>query len=288
MLLIALPLLVYRAHVVRARDATPVDRVVWALTQPARALLTWAVEGTSDAWARYVDLRHAREALGRTRMELRQLGGRLDALEAVEAENRALRLLLEIERQGPEAAPLAARVLGGGFSASVRTLSVDRGAVHGVRRGQPVVDATGLIGLVQRTGWTSAEVVMLVDPRSTVLARVARSRVLGRVRGTEEGRRLVMEDVSRDGDVEPGDLVVTSGMGRVFPPNIPIGRVVSISEDDRRRRLELDPAVDFERIDWVSLLPELGSEAPGPTPQLLRPPSLWPALLAPDVAWSQP
>ena len=272
---LALPLVVYRAHVVRPRDANALDRLVWIVTQPVRRGLVAAVELTSDLWHRYVDLASARRDLGRARMRLRALEGRLDRLEAVEAENRALRDLLALGAQGPAAAPIAARVIGGGFAASARTLDVNRGAVHGVRRGQPVVDVTGLAGLVQRTGWTTSEVVLIVDPRSTVLARLARSRVVGRVRAGAGGVGLVMEDVSRDGDVRPGDLVVTSGLGRVFPPNIPIGRVIEIAIDDRRRRLTLEPAVDFERLDWVALLPMRRPDRPGATPPLLRPPSLW-------------
>lgn len=273
--LLALPLIVYRAHAVRPRDANALDRLVWTVTQPVRRGLVAAIELTSDLWHRYVDLVDARRDLGRARIRLRALEGRLDRLEAVEAENRALRDLLALAEQAPSAEPLAARVIGGGFAASARTLDVSRGAVHGVRRGQPVVDVAGLAGLVQRAGWTTSEVVLIVDPRSTVLARLARSRVVGRVRGEEGGAGLVMEDVSRDGDVRPGDLVVTSGLGRVFPPNIPIGRVVEVAIDDRRRRLTLEPAVDFDRLDWVALLPMRAPDRPGPTPPLLRPPALW-------------
>lgn len=273
--ILALPLVVYRAHVVRPRDANALDRLVWTVTQPARRALVAAVEGASDLWYRYVDLAAARAELGRARMRMRELEGRLDRLEAVEAENRALDALLGLERQGPAREPVGARVIGGGFGASIRTVDVNRGAVHGVRRGQPVVDVAGLAGLVQRAGWTTAEVVLIVDPRSTVLARLARSRVVGRVRGAAGGQGLVMEDVSRDGDVRPGDLVVTSGLGQIFPPNIPIGRVIEVAVDDRRRRLTLEPAVDFERLDWVALLPHRAADRPGATPPLLRPPALW-------------
>jgi len=246
------------------------------------------VEGVSFLWTRYIDLGNARRELGRARVRLRALRGRLAELEAVEAENRVLRSLLEIGAQRPDAEPVAARVVSAGFAVGARTLAIDRGAVHGVERGQAVVSPSGLVGLVQRAGWTSSEVVLLVDPRLTVLARVARTRVSGRVRGAETGQDLVMEDVSRDGDVETGDLVVTSGQGAVFPPNIPIGRVGAVSTDGRRRRLELDAAADFERLDWLSVLPATSPDRPGPTPPLLRPPSLWPRLDVPeDASWSR-
>lgn len=265
----------YRAHVVRPRDANTLDRLVWTGTQPVRQGLVWVVEGSSELWYRYVDLADARRELGRVRLEMRRLEGNVDRLEALEAENRALETILQLTQQAPAQAPVAARVVSAGFAASARTVDVDRGSVHDVRRGRAVVSGAGLAGLVQRSGWTTSEVVLLVDPRSTVLARLARSRLVGRVRGTEGGTGLVMEDVSRDGDVRPGDLVVTSGLGRIFPPDLPIGRVIEVAVEGRRRVLTLAPAVDFERLDWVTILPSQSVELPGPTPPLLRPPSLW-------------
>lgn len=286
--LLALPLVVYRAHSVRPRDANPVDRVVWIATRPIREGLGYAVEAISTVWGRYVDLHHARSELGRARIRMRRLEGRLAELEGAEAENRALRLLLDLGSQRPAREPLVARVIGAGFAPGVRTLHIDKGAMHGLDRGRAVVDATGLVGLVQRSGWTSSEVVLLIDPRLTVLARVARSRVSGRVRGRDRAEGLTMEDVSREGEVEPGDLVVTSGLGQVFPPDVPIGRVVAVESDGRRRRLEIDCAVDFERLDWVAVLPEPSSAPSGATPPLLRPPALWPILDRPDPDWSAP
>ncbi len=273
--LLILPVLVYRAHTIRARDANALDRVVWLLSHPMRVGMSRAIGGISDLWRSYVDVKGARRQLGKARMELHQARVKVDRLSAVEAENQALRLLLEIAEQRPAAEPIAAEVIGAGFGAAVRTLDIGRGSIHGVTRGQAVVESDGLVGLIQRAGWTSSEVVELADPRLTVHARVARSRVLGRVRGTDAPQRLVMEDVSRDADVQPGDVVVTSGLGQLFPPNVPIGRVVSVEAADRGLRLIVRPAVDFGALDWVLVLPRPPNDDPVATPTLLRPPALW-------------
>jgi rod shape-determining protein MreC len=101
----------------------------------------------------------------------------------------------------------------------------------------------------------SSIVQVVTDPASTVGAHVVRTRTPGVVEGEPRGT-LRFKYMARDGSMQVGDVVVTSGLGGLFPGGIPIGRVRSI--DDRGSALfhyaQLAPAVDFARIDEVLLI----------------------------------
>jgi rod shape-determining protein MreC len=120
----------------------------------------------------------------------------------------------------------------------------------------PAIVPDGLVGRVIDVRRTSAVVQLLNDPVSTVGATVQRTRTTGVVEGEPRGT-VRFKFMARDGaGMQVGDLVVTSGLGGVFPKGIPIGRVEAI--DDRGSALFsyaiLKPVVDFTRLEELLLL----------------------------------
>jgi len=270
------PLLVYRAH--RVRDARPnlLERIVREATQPIQIFLTRSVGWVSDVWYGYVDVLEARAELTRLRIEQAALRRQVEALDAAEAENRVLRGLLELDAMIPESELVATRVIGAGSGPAARTLVVDRGRLHGVERGLPVVSREGLVGVIQMASWTTAEVALLTDPRVGILVECVRTGARGRLRGDGDPRPLI-EDVPRADGLSVGDALVTSGLGGVLPPGMPIGTVREVGQDARRPLLQgrVEVHAPLGRLRALSVLRSPSRAAPTATPKSEQPPALW-------------
>lgn len=106
-------------------------------------------------------------------------------------------------------------------------LILNRGSRHGVAAGYIVTGPGGIVGRVVAVSPSTAKVLLISDPTSRVGATVSRSRVMGVVRG-QSNERVVMEFFEKNPDVKAGDVVMTSSYSRLFPRDIPIGRVESI------------------------------------------------------------
>ncbi len=170
---------------------------------------------------------------------------------------------------------LPAQVASRDLSPWYRTVLIDRGREHEVRSGMPAVTEDGIVGLVTATSPHAARVMLLLDRQSAVDVMVQRSRVRGIVRGLGSDE-LELEFTVRGEDVQVGDVVITSGLGGVYPKGLRIGEVVSVAPAGSQllQRARVRPAVDFERLEqlfvvlWRSPTLELLSgdtDVPGPT-----------------------
>jgi rod shape-determining protein MreC len=140
-----------------------------------------------------------------------------------------------------------------------RSVLVDRGGSHGVRPGNPVITAEGVVGLVTATSRHAAKTMLLLDRQSAIDGIVQRSRARGIVRGVGSDQ-LEFEFVVRGGDVEIGDVVITSSLGGVYPKGLRIGEVVEISDPagGLLQIATLRPAVDFGRLEQVFVMMRRG------------------------------
>ena len=143
------------------------------------------------------------------------------------------------------------------------TIMVNRGRTHGIRKGMPVVafqeGLQGLVGKVQTVGLLSSAVQPISDPNSFVAARLGNSRYDGLVAGSQlPWGNLIMTYVRKLAlsDIAYGELVVTSGMGQLYPEGIHIGRVREMTAKGYEASLELEvePIVDFSRLEYVFIL----------------------------------
>jgi rod shape-determining protein MreC len=142
-------------------------------------------------------------------------------------------------------------------------ITLNKGAKDGVRRYMPVVaQHRGLSGLVGKTITVSARsctVLPILNQESFVAARLEKSRYEGIVNGKGEFSDLLsMQNVKKIAvrEIQYGDMVITSGLGRLFPRGIPIGRIRSITSRAEETSIELmvEPAIDFTRLEQVLIL----------------------------------
>ncbi len=213
-----------------------------------------AVSSVTDVWHDYVDLRNLRGENTRLRQEVGTLTRRLEQLEEQALETQRLQRLLAL-RQVPQVESLTARVEGKDATNWFRTILVDRGSLDGVRRNQPVVAPDGLVGRVVEVTPASAKVQLLTDPVSAVGGLIQRTRVTGIISGNL-GAGTRVRYLPLLADVAVGDLVVTSGMGGVFPKGIPIGRISAVERRSGALFQEawLQPTVDLSRLEEVLIL----------------------------------
>jgi rod shape-determining protein MreC len=140
-------------------------------------------------------------------------------------------------------------------------IGIAAGTAQGIRRFDPVVNQDGLIGLVTQAAHNTAEVTLLTDPRLNVSALDLRTQATGLVgNGTGRGT-LILDRVSKQQVIDPGDLIVTQGwrsgkLSSLYPRGIPIGIVSSASQNDVNLywQVQLHPRVDFSSLTSVLVL----------------------------------
>ena len=110
-------------------------------------------------------------------------------------------------------------------------LLLNRGAANGVFRGQAVLDDKGLIGQTTHVGPWSADVIMITDPEHGVPVRIERTGLRTIAVGAGDTTSLALPYLPANADVKAGDLLVTSGLGGVFPEGFPVARVTEVHRD---------------------------------------------------------
>lgn len=179
------------------------------------------------------------------RRELEATQRELLRVKAAEAENARLTRLLGLAREVEDEVTVA-RIVGSSFEAPRRLATLSAGSAAGVATGQPVRAPEGLIGRVIETGRWASRVLLVTDGSSNVPVRMLRDGTpaiaVGRGDGTIELRTLEVGE----NPFRRGDILVTSGIGGIFPPNVPVASVVRIEGDTAIARPVADPArADF-------------------------------------------
>ena len=216
------------------------------------------------------DFDRLRSECDRLRLENESLRTRVRNGASLERRNVELSRLLGRARETPGhavACEVIARDDGGGWWQSAR---LDGGVSSGLGNGQAVITADGLVGRTRDVSDGACDVLLLSDRSSRVAVRFVRSGAPGILTGgglSPAGEPslgvlaplppLTIEYAERGADLRTNDLVVTSGLGGVFPPDLPVGTVRRIEFGPSRlyRRVELTPCADLTRLRYVLVLP---------------------------------
>ena len=208
-----------------------------------------SVDGVRGVWTGYVALRDAQEENEVLKRELQRLQVRLqeERAQAQRAEN--FRQLLEL-RQRAGVDTVAAEVIAGPATIEFRDMTIDKGSADGVHHDMAVISPAGVVGRVHQSGPRAARVQMLIDFNAAAGAMIERTRAQGIAVG--QGSTLRMDYVAGTADVKQGDLVVTSGIDKVYPKGFVIGTVESVARGSGTyQEITVHPAVDFTRLEEV-------------------------------------
>ena len=152
-------------------------------------------------------------------------------------------------RGDPSSTFVSARVIGDSGGPFVRTILLNAGSRDGVAKGQAAINGDGLVGRVAEVGRRSSRILLLTDLNSRVPAILVPSRDHGVLEG-DNSNALRLSYLPAGVQMNPGDRVVTSGHGGVFPPDLPIGVVTSVSDGVAF----VQPFVQFHRLDYVRIV----------------------------------
>lgn len=195
--------------------AAPVQSVGEVVTRPFRGFVSWAL-----------DLGVSRSQLEALRTQNTELRNRISTLEEARLENIRLKKLAGFT-QASQIKTVGARVIGRPSNQWEGVITIDRGSADGVKAGMPVVGAQGLLGQTVGVTKNAAKVRLITDPRSGVAAMVQATRAEGIVHGSIEGK-LKLDFVSGETTVTAGDVVISSGMGGVYPKGLIVGEVTRV------------------------------------------------------------
>jgi rod shape-determining protein MreC len=221
------------------------------LLQAAVYPLQLAVSSPSAAWAWMKESTQAREVLreenARLRIRESELALRALNYEGLARENAQLRGLREAL---PPIADrwLVAEIVNVELTTLRQRLLINRGTTNGVFASQAVLDDAGLLGQTLHIGPWSAEVILITDPEHAVPVQIERTGLRTIAVGAGNEGTLALPYLPANADVKPGDLLVTSGLGGVFPPGYPVARVAEIHRDAVQPLAQIR-AVPLARID---------------------------------------
>lgn len=219
-------------------------------------------DSVMGTWHRYLDLVDVREENDELKRQLEQARLRLALATEEHAELLRLRHLLTFSPpEGWES--MGARVLAGrmGPNAALSTVLIGRGYLTGATPGTPAMTPDGIVGQVLRAGPSTATVLLLVDPGSRIAVVSQENRVQGILVGDGPGKPLSLQFVSHNMQVNPGELLVTSGLDDVFPRGIPVARIISATPSDLSpfQTIQAAPLATLSNLEELLLI----SRVPG-------------------------
>jgi len=265
--LLAVPFFFLRASIRDPRELNSLDRAVMRVSVPIQYMSSLIAREVSNLWGNYVYLVEVKGDHQRLAYENARLVDRVRRLEQNEIENRRLKRLLGL-RETIAGDLISAQVIGKDLTEFFRVASlvVDR-AGREVRPNMPVIAQDGVVGKVQRVSGDRVDVLLAVDSGSGIDVVDELTGARGFVRGTGDQSRYVckVEIMQRTDEVNVGDLLVTSGVGRAFPRGVPVARVTKVVKRDfgMFQEVEATPTVDFSRLEEVLIITSPPSDEPG-------------------------
>ena len=187
--------------------------------------------------------------------EVSRLQSQIIELQQQNSELQVLSALLDFARTHSENEYITAAVIGRDISPFLHYVIINRGSDDGLRRGMPIVSSQGLVGRVAAVTADGARVQLINDPDTAINVRIQPSGAEGFLQGSITGD-ITVEAIPQDANIQTGDLVLTSGLGGNFPPDMLIGQVSGV----RQRPVELfqtatvEPVVDFSQLEIVLVI----------------------------------
>ena len=234
---------------------SPVRSVLSVIVYPIQTIASLPSDASEWTSEFFKDRKQLKEK--NTQLESINLANsvRLQTLEDLERENMRLRELLGSSFRLHERVKVA-EVLAVDLDPFSQQVVIDKGERYGVFVGQPVLDATGVMGQIMQVGKISSQVVLLTNPSHGLPVQVNRNGLRAVVTGRGLGEPLQLEHLPQNSDIRAGDLLVTSGLGGRFPVGYPVGRVISVnsSQGQAFSEIKVEPAAKLSTSREVLLV----------------------------------
>ncbi len=278
LLALAVPFWFLRASMRDPKQASGPDKVIVRIASPVQYAAATLARGISNIWGDYIYLVDVKDDNAALLSQNARLKERVRKLESFEEENRRLRRLLDLKTTLRTDA-VSAQVIGKSTNDFFRVVRVTLDKdLKDVGPNLPVLSADGVVGTTIKGAGDTVDVRLIVDAGAAVDAVIQRTGARAFVRGSGDDKTYAcnVEYVQRTDEVEVGDLLVTSGVGRRFPKGIPVGTVTQVVKRDFGiyQQVVAAPAVDFSRLEEVVIVtgapvdePTASKDAPPGTPK---------------------
>ena len=224
----------HRQHhlaVVRDGVASLAYPIQWAVQAPVQAF-----DAMRESFATKTRVEAENVKLAADNLVLRL---RLLRFESLEQENRRLRAVRESSPRVVQRS-LVAEIVRVDLDPFRQRVLINKGTRAGVFRGQAAIDANGIYGQVTRVGPYSAEIILVSDPEHAIPVHVNRTGARSIALGTGRSGLLSLPYLPQNTDVIVGDLLVSSGLGGVYPPGYPVARVTAVTRDSGQPLLQVE------------------------------------------------
>ena len=223
--------------------AAPLQSAGEFVTRPVRSAFGWAS-----------DLGVSRSQLAALKQQNTELRNRVASLEEARQENERLRALFGFV-QTAQLEAVGARVIGRPTNSWEQVITIDRGSADGVKISMPVLAAKGLLGQTISVTQHSARVRLITDARSGVAGMVQANRAEGIVKGSIEGN-VTFDFISKETTIKAGDIIITSGMGGVYPKGLLVGEITAASQTPSSlfQNIRVAPSADLTGLEEVVVL----------------------------------
>lgn len=243
-----------------AGGATPITNFLGIIFKPVQSFMM-GITGGFESYYNYIydyDTLVAENA----QLRLRIAEFEKDAREYAEAvdENQRLKELLEVSVRRPELKFAPAKIMARDTSNWSRTFTLDQGASSDISKGDCVISSEGYwVGVITEVGHNWSTMITVIDTDTTISSRIFRTGDAGVAEGNFElmlDGKLCLSYLSLDADIQNGDVVLSTGVGGLYPKDIPIGSVIDVQPDDSgiSARAVLEPFAALDRLAQVFVI----------------------------------
>jgi rod shape-determining protein MreC len=252
----------------RSAIATVLYPLQWAALRPVLAM-RWSADY-------FESLASAQRVEQAARAKLAQQSQRANQVEQLTLENVRLRKLLELRNRIATSA-IAAEVLYDAADPYTRKVILDKGLAQGIEAGSPVIDESGVLGQVTRVHPLISEVTLVTDREQAIPVLNTRTGARSVAYGdpSSHGGSLELRFMAGNADVQPGDLLTTSGVDGVYPPGLPVAKVEKVERraDSGFARISCKPEALVDGARHVMVLTPIAGQLPArPVPEDAVPP----------------
>lgn len=237
------------------KELSGAEKIYKGTLAPLQSGVMTVSQGITSYLRTLLDLNQLKSKNESLQKEIDRLQGQLVEMENLRYDNQRFKDLLKfkdsnLDKFRLEGATIIARSSDNWFS----TITIDKGEKDGIRKNMAVISPKGLVGHVTAVTGSSSEVLLIVDPRSAVGSILQNSRAPGVSEGVASvGDRVRMIYIPEDAPVKKGEMVISSGLGGIFPKGLPIGRVIKVEKEagGLTKRATVETFVKFNYLEEV-------------------------------------
>ncbi|MCO4792436.1 MAG: rod shape-determining protein MreC [Bacteriovoracaceae bacterium] len=236
------------------RSTSAFENLMIDSVTPLQRGVSYLHKEVTDLFEHYVNNVSASKEKGMLIKKVGQLENELFEMEEMKKENQRLKGYLEFGSD-LKVKKILAQIVSWDSSSDYKVLRINKGIKSGIRLQSPVVTSIGLVGYIYRLTDHYADVLTILDPSNRIDGLVSRTRAHGILEGDSDDR-LVMKYVTRTKPIILNDLVLTSGLGNIYPKGLKIGRVARIERESYgiTQHVEITPEVDFGGLEEIIVL----------------------------------